>query len=176
MTTNILRFERANVNFGGDLQVDGYRTPDGEFRVGITGSSTVLGFKKQWLSQLLTRNGIGLKTLSGYGFTGSQITGRVDRDNISGSSEVKTISLDDFALLILYGATQGKKEAISLQLALTKLSLNDFFRDAFGDRPLTIEEKRALFYQDYAKTINWLNEDQIDWTLIEEQELFLALN
>lgn len=67
-------------------------------------------------------------------------------------------------------------QAIALQLAFTKMSINDFFRDAFGDDPLTIEQKRAELYRSYAATINWLEEDREDVRLIEEQELFLLSN
>ena len=86
---------------------------------------------------------------------------------------MSTISLDDFVLLIAFAVSKHKKEAFALQLALTKMAINDYFRDAFGLRALSIEEKRALFYKDYAKTVNWYKEDRIDWALIEEQEWFL---
>ena len=48
---------------------------------------------------------------------------------------------------LTYGAIKGKQKAIALQAALTKLALTDFFRDSFNDVPLTIQEKRALFYK-----------------------------
>lgn len=174
MTENIIRLERAIVKFCDGLTVDGYRLPNGEFRVGITGASTVLGFAKSWLSQVHTRQGKALKALQGLGFEGFTLEGVVSRDDISGSSKVKTISLNDFALLILYGATQKKKEAIALQLALTKMSLMDFFMEAFGEEPLTMKEKHKLFYKDYGKTINWFEEDLHDFNVIEEQLKFLG--
>jgi hypothetical protein len=86
---------------------------------------------------------------------------------------VSTLSLDDFVLLVAYATSKQKKEAFALQLALTKMAVNDFFRDAFGLSPLTIDEKRSLFYKDYAKNIDWSLEDLLDWKLIEEQEWFL---
>ncbi|MGL5061723.1 MAG: hypothetical protein ACRC62_17280, partial [Microcoleus sp.] len=74
----------------------------------------------------------------------------------------KTISLEDFTYLTLFAATQGKAKAIAINKALIHMSYLDFFRDAFGDRPLSIEEKRELFYKTYAATINWLLEDRED--------------
>lgn len=46
-----------------------------------------------------------------------------------------------------------------------RLSLNDFFLDAFGEPPLTIEEKRRLFYETYAAAISpqqWREMDKED--------------
>ena len=168
---NNIRFERANVTFARGLSVDGYMMPDGEFRVGMAGASAILGFANNWLSRTTTRDGKALKALRSLGYRGYIIEGKVKNDR--GATTASTISLDDFALLILYAATQAKSEAVALQIAITKMSLNDFFRDAFGRRPLTIEEKRQLFYRNYAATLDWLEEDRADWKLISEQEQLL---
>lgn len=173
---NTIKSDHATVKFFEGLEVDGYRMPNGDFRVGTTGASQAVGFSKGWLSQVHTREGEALKALQGLGFTGSQQIGTVARERKSGSSQINTISLDDFALLILYGAIKGKKQAIALQLSLTKMSINDFFRDAFGDVPLSVEEKRAELCKKYAAMIDWFAEDRQDIRLIEEQELFLAGN
>jgi len=173
---NITRLDSATVKFFDGLEVDGYRMPNGEFRVGSTGAGLAVGFSKGWFSQVHSREGDTLKTLQGMGFTGSQVDGLVQRDGKSGASQVNTISLDDFALLILYGAIKGKKKAIALQLSLTKMSINDFFRDAFGDVQLTIEQKREELFRDIARRIDWSEEDKWEWKLIEDQELFLSGN
>ena len=55
-----------------------------------------------------------------------------------GLRSVKLISLDDFNGLILYAASKGKKKALALNKALVDMSLRDFFRDAFGERLLTV--------------------------------------
>lgn len=173
MINTTIKAKRATVSFGKDIEVDGYQMPDGEFRVGKVGTSLALGFSKGWLTQVHTRGGKTLKTLQELGYTGSHLEGTVDRERIRGSSDIDTISLDDFALLILYGASQGKKPAIALQLSLTKMSLSDFFRNAFGERELTFEERRDAFFADIARRIDWKEEDRADWALIEEQEMFL---
>ena len=46
-----IRAERATVRFFDGLEVDGYRMPNGEFRVGLTGASLVLGYGENWLSR-----------------------------------------------------------------------------------------------------------------------------
>jgi hypothetical protein len=107
-------FNRSIVSFCNALKVDGYQTPSGEYRVGTTGASTVVGFSKQWLSQVHSRNSSTLKALQEWGFTGSQIEGTVaERDGKSGASKVSTISLDDFALLILYQKNGFKTPSFS---------------------------------------------------------------
>ena len=120
--------------------------PNGEFRIGIEGASKVLGYNRNWLGRVLGRSGITVKALQRIGCT-SQIQKVVSQSNQGNDVQAGTISLDDFSRLIVYATAQGKKAALALQLSLTKLALNDFFRDALGDQPLSIEEKRRLFYE-----------------------------
>jgi len=40
----ILKAKRATVKFSQGLEVDGYLLPDGEFRVGITSASVIVGY------------------------------------------------------------------------------------------------------------------------------------
>jgi hypothetical protein len=159
-----IRGERETVTFFDGLQVDGYRMPNGEFRVGLTGASVVLGYSENWLSRLLDREtGTSLKALRGLGFT--EETQKVVSETRRGDREAQTISLRDFNRLISYAVFDGKKAALALQLALTELSLTDFFRDAFGEAALNIDEKRQLFYKAYAATISpeeWRQMDKED--------------
>ena len=158
-----IRVERQTVRFFDGLEVDGYRLPSGEFRVGLTGASLVLGYKENWLRRVLGRSGTALNALRGLGFT-EQIEELV-HETPRGDREVRTIGLRDFNRLIAYAVADGKKAALALQLALTEVALNDFFVDAFGELPLTIDEKRRLFYEAYAATIspeNWREMDRED--------------
>jgi len=150
------------------LTVDGYRMPDGEFRVSLTGASEVLGYAKNWLGRILSKSGNPVKALQGMGFKG-KIEKVVTQSIRGGGKEVQTIGLCDFNRLIVYASADGKKPALALQLALTELSLRDFFRDAFGEPPLTIDEKRRIFYEAYARTIS-----PDDWRAMDRQEI-LAL-
>ena len=148
-----IRAERQVVPFFEGLEVDGYRMPNGEFRVGLTGASVVLGYSPNWLSRLLDREtGTSIKALRGLGFT--EETQKVVTETQRGDREARTISLRDFNRLISYAVFDGKKAALALQLALTEVALNDFFRDAFGEPPLSISEKRQFFYETYAAAIS----------------------
>ncbi len=160
----LIRAERQTVTFFSGLQVDGYRMPNGEFRVGVTGASIVLGYSENWLFRLLGREtGTSIKTLRGLGFT--EETQKVVSETNRGDREAQTINLRDFNRLISYAVFDGKRAALALQLALTEVALNDFFRDAFRDSPLSIDEKRRLFYEAYAATISpeeWRQMDRED--------------
>jgi hypothetical protein len=145
----LIRAERKNVPFFDGLQVDGYRMPSGEFRVGITGAGKVLGYGANWLGRVLDRGGNTLKALQGLGFTEE-----IQKVVTNSGRPPETISLRDFNRLISYAVFDGKKAALALQLALTELSLVDFFRDSFGEPPLSIAEKRQAFYEAYAQTIS----------------------
>lgn len=128
--------------------------------------------------RLLKTDGKTLKALQGEGFKGLQEEGQVLGE--TGYQKVTTISIDDFSLLIFYAAALGKKEARILQLALNKVGVEDFIRDALGKRQLTMKEKKSNFSQSYATMIDWLEEDNADrraeWQIIEEQENFTGLN
>lgn len=154
--------ERATVTFFDGLTVDGYRMPNGEFRVGITGASQVLGYGREWLGRVISRGGNTVRTLQSIGFT-EEIQKVATQPIRGGGSEAQTISLEDFNRLIVYAVMDRRPAALALQLSLTRLSLNDFFLDAFGEPPLTIEQKRRLFYETYASTISpqqWLEMDR----------------
>lgn len=158
------RSERATVTFFDGLTVDGYRMPNGEFRVGITGASRVLGYADNWLYRLLRgESRKQMKALQELGFTG--VTSKTVSETSRGNREAQTVGLRDFNRLISYAVFDKKRPALALQLALTEVALNDFFRDAFGDPPLSIADKRRLFYEAYAKTISpqeWMAMDRED--------------
>lgn len=160
-----VRVERQAVKFFDGLSVDGYRMPNGEFRVGVTGASTVLGYSENWLPRLMSREtGTSIKSLRGLGFT--EETQKVVSETSRGDREAQTISLRDFNRLISYAVFDGKKAALALQLALTEVALNDFFVDAFGEPPLSIDEKRRLFYEAYAATIS-----PEDWREMDKEDI-----
>jgi hypothetical protein len=174
---NIIRAERATVKFCEGVEVDGYRLPSGEFRVGKVGSARALGYGKDWVTR--TINGVAsgkgkdAETLIKWGFNGVASSVEV-LGSARGTTVADTISLQDFRQLIRLAAKRGKPEAEALLDALLDVGLEDWFRLAFGQEQLTLEEKRDRFYKAYAATINWLAEDRREWALIEEQELFLA--
>ena len=160
-----LRAKHATVRFFDGLEVDGYEMPDGEFRVGLTTASVVLGYASNWLGRVL-KGGSTLKSLQGLGFTQ-----KTEKAVTNSGRPPETISLRDFNRLIVYAVSDKKKAALALQLALTELSLTDFFCDAFGHPPLSIDEKRERFYKAYAETIS-----PEDWRQMDREDILrLAL-
>ena len=161
---DITRFQRTTVHFTSEVSVEGYKSLDGEYRVSLSSASEAVGYEKTWVSQMVRKQTKTLKALQGLGFTGGIEEGQIAErsSGISGASVVKTISLDDFSFLIIYAAAKGKPPAIALNRALVKMSLYDFFCNAFGDRLLTFEEKLEIFYKAYAETIDWLADDRLE--------------
>lgn len=64
-----IRAEREIVRFFDGLEVDGYRMPNLEFRVGLSGASRVLGYDRDWLRDILQTNARTVKSLRGLGFS-----------------------------------------------------------------------------------------------------------
>lgn len=160
-----IKAERRTVPFFEGLEVDGYYMPDGEYRIGLESASRVIGYGRDWLSSILRGTSPGTaKALRSLGF--SQEIVKVQAYTLGGNSFLdRTISLDDFNRAIVHAVSKGKKAALALQLSLTRVALTDFFIFAFGHTPLTIDEKRRIFYEEYAKTISpddWRNMDRID--------------
>ena len=140
----VVKAIRATVTFFEGLEVDGYKMPDGEFRIGLSGASLVLGYSHRWLNDAVSnKSPRTAKALSNIGF--SRFLQKVlIQSKQRNSYHDTTISLSDFNCCIIYAVQNKKKAAIALQKSFTQLALNDFFRDAFGDPPLTISQKREL--------------------------------
>lgn len=172
---NIIRAERATVRFCEGVEVDGYRLPDGEFRVGKIGAAIAIGYAKNYLTEVEKKSPKQLKALQSAGFTG--LEKYIELESVKGGgTSASTLSLADFRKLIIFAASKGKPQAVALLNAIVDVGLEDWFRLAFGQEQLTLEEKRDRFFKAYAATINWLVEDRKEWAVIEEQELFLSGN
>lgn len=161
LSSEPIKAERSSVEFFDGLSVDGYRMPNGEFRIGLTGASEILGYGPEWLGRALSRGGNTIKALRSIGFTEE-----IQKVAIKSGRPPETISLRDFNRLISYAVFDKKPAALALQLALTELSLTDFFRDSFGEPPLSVEEKRKLFYEAYASTIS-----PEDWRAMDREDI-----
>lgn len=161
----VVKALKAKVTFFQGLEVEGYQMPDGEFRIGLADASKILGYGREWLADIVSeKSPRTAQALSQLDF--SQNIQKVTAQSNKGNwFDDRTISLEDFNCCILYGVQKGKKAAIALQKSFTHLALNDFFRDAFDELPLTIDEKRAIFYRTYAATISpeeWREMDRED--------------
>ena len=108
-----IKSQRATIEYVEGISVDGYMLPNGEFRVGMVGASLALGYGRQWLTQVLTREGKALKALQGMGFSNEFIP--VECDAINGGGQcVQTISTIDFDILTAFAASEGKRDAMRL--------------------------------------------------------------
>lgn len=158
-----IKAEHRMVPFFEGLEVDGYYMPDGEYRIGLESASKVLGYERGWLSRVLRTSGSTVKALQSMGFSSEvqEVAAQSKQGNWVSSN---TISLTDFNRTIVYAVSKGKKAALALQLSLTRVALTDFFISAFDHELLTIEEKRRIFYEEYAKAISphWRTMDKID--------------
>lgn len=169
---NTTRAERSTIKFCEGVEVDGYRMPNGDFRVGKVGASVAVGYAKNYLTEVEKKSPKQLKALRDAGFTGLEEF--VELDHIrGGGTTASTLNLPDFRKLILFAASKGKPQAVALLNAILDTGLEDWFRLSFGQEQLTLEEKRERFYKSYAATINWLEEDRQEWRVIEEQEAFI---
>ncbi|GFZ93607.1 hypothetical protein [Okeania sp. KiyG1] len=172
---NPAKTKRAIVRFCPGIEVEAFQVPNGSYYVSITTASKAVGYNRNWLSRSTSRGGNTFKALHRVGFT--DLFSEVVTPSKGGEQASKLISIDNFASIILYAASKGKKEAIALNMALTKMSLTDFFRDAFGEVPLTMEQKRIAFYKTYAESLSiedWLAMDREDARIIQESLLFLS--
>ena len=173
--TDFSKIRSATVRFCDGLAVDGFELPDGSYWVSITSSSEVLGYAKNWLGRNLSKGGNTFKALQGHGFSG--YFSEVVTPSMGGDQKSKLISLKDFNRLILFAASKGKTEAVALADALLNMSMVDFFRETFGQRQLSIEEKRRQFYLDYSASLtrdDWLEMDRIEVKVINDQLRFVG--
>lgn len=167
-----IKAQRATIEYMEGISVDGYMMPDGEFRVGYVGASLALGYKKQWLTQVLIRRGKTLKALQAEGFTGFSLDADLDPIN-GGGVKAKTLSLADWQRLKVYAAQDGKQKAIALLTFQGYSSDADLFADAFKVARSTDSEKWELYYKEFAASLDWKEEDNDEWSIIDEQERFL---
>jgi hypothetical protein len=127
----MLKAIRKQVHFASSVAIDAYLVLEtNEFRVGMTGASTSLGYGEKWFSNVSLRRGDTLKALTAMGLSGSSL--EVTISNHRGSTIAKTISLADYNVLIDYAMEDGKKQAIALNRALRQNDLNNRLCREFG--------------------------------------------
>ncbi|NES69321.1 MAG: hypothetical protein F6K24_30880 [Okeania sp. SIO2D1] len=177
-----IKAKRAVVRFCDGIEVEGYLLPNGEYRVGKASIASALGYSKDWVRRVISGVASGrskeTKTLKGWGFSGVASTVKVPSPTNAKFVPTDTLSLKDFRILIRLADKRGKKEASALIDALLDVGLEDWFRLAFGQEQLTLEEKREKFYKTYSATISfedWLSMDREDKKLIQEQLKFLEV-
>lgn len=172
---NVSKIRTATIYFAEGLTVDGFELPDGSYHLSLSSASKVLGYAPNWLSLTISRGATTFKALQGKGFSGNITEAAIP--SIGGIQEAKLISIEDFVRLIRYADSKGKPQAAALADAMINMSMVDFFRDSFGERPLTLAEKRQNFYKAYAASLtrqDWLMMDRQDAAMIEEQLAFVG--
>ncbi len=179
----IIRAKRAVVKFCDGIQVEGYLLPSGEYRVGKASIASALGYSKDWVRRVISGVASGkskeTKTLMGWGFSGVASQVEVPSPTNAKYVPADTLSLKDFRCLVRLADRKGKKEASALIDAFLDVGIEDWFRLAFGQSQLTLEEKREKFYRTYAASISfedWLKMDREDVLMIIESFIFLSRN
>lgn len=180
--SKIIYAEKKTVQLMGCLNLDTYRMPSGEFRVGLTSASASIGQGNQWLSQILTRKGKAYKSLSGMGFTDSQSEIRVTRSGKSGASKALTISIDDFLIVLDYAADNKNPIAIAYLKAAAKRSTVDDIREAWGEERLSVDERRRIYCEELAKSFTdreWVETSgagvAFDWEKAKDPEWLMMM-
>ncbi len=160
--SELIKATTATVQLG-DLPVDGYMMPNGEFRAGIAGASVLLGHGKDWFNRLASRSPNKLKALQDGGFTGRVQAVVIPREpGTRGASRAQTISLKDLTTLITVEALSGNKRAIALQAAFTLGGLDALFRDAFGMPQQSRDDRRRFFGMTYDEFLQVLADNRAE--------------
>jgi hypothetical protein len=131
--SDIIRAVRTDIVFG-DKTVDAYKLQNYHFekRLGVTGVSEALGHSKEWFHRLPKQGRKQFEAMQNKGFTGCQILVRVGREEESGASIAKTISLRDFNKVVAYEAIKKRNiNAIIFLVALSESGLERVISDAF---------------------------------------------
>jgi len=173
---NIVRAERVDFQVAPGVFLEFYRLPSGEKRIGLTSAALVCGHRKEFFNRLHSGAPKRLEALQGKGFTGCTLPVTVgDRgQGIRGASRAETLSLEDFRAFVRFSAFDlGKKPAMAIADALMGIAVETIAKQAFGEEALTLAEIRSILCKEYAKTVNWLDEDRSDAHEIDEHLLFL---
>lgn len=146
--SNLIRAIKTNILFG-EVPVDAYKlqTHTFENRFGVTGVSEALGYSKEWFGRLPKRGARQFKSLQKDGFTGCQIEVSVPREDNSGASVAKTISIRDFNKLLAYEAIKKRNiRAIILLVSFSERGLEQLIDDAFKGKSLDWFAEKVVHY------------------------------
>ena len=174
---NIVRAERVDFQIAPGISIEFYRFPDGEKRIGITSAATVCGLNKSYLTQLGSRSPNQLEALQSKGFDGWSRPGSIERGSVGskGAARIETLSQSDFLAFIRFAAfTLNKRPAMAIAEGLMGIALETIARQAFGEEALTLNEIREALCKEYAKTIDWAEEDKEDSQALLDHQIFLS--
>lgn len=158
----------ATVHIGLSTAIEGYLMPNGTFRYGLTYVSSLLGYANNWLSRLLKTDSNKLKALQCNGFQGYIIEASVQRIDRRGSPTTKTLSFDDFCVLVEFEAVEEKNpKAIALLTASFREILRSRTQEAFGLPQDPLEKRIAFFQLSFEERETILAEDREDLKQLE---------
>lgn len=176
---SIVRAERVDFQIAPGIFLEFYRLPSGEKRIGKTSAAIVCGFGKSYFNGLEKRSPKQMQALRDKGFDGSTIPVQIERTSLGGrgSAKSETLSLDDFKAFARFAAFDvGRKPAQAIADAFFGVAIETIAKQAFGEEALTLDEIRAIVCKEYAKAIDWLEEDREDARAIDEHLLFLKVS
>lgn len=132
---------RATIQIGtqvGTLIVDGFRLPDGSYRMSLTQSSGAVGFDPENASDFLSLK--VTKSLLGQGdaVNNSQIE-LAPSPHTPGRSRLRVMSLEAVAAYWQWQAAKGNRDAFALCLALKSTTLSCRFDTVFGVEPSELD-------------------------------------
>jgi hypothetical protein len=120
--------KRTRVKLTESFSIKSYRFPSGENRISLSDASEALGYSQGWLKQVLYPKNCEsstIKSLYKLGFSGETIRGQIAQGMTglknkfpSASYRVKTISFQDFFILVDYAVAQSKPKAVKLNQEL----------------------------------------------------------
>lgn len=120
--------KQTRVKLTESVSIKSYQLPSGEYRISLSDASLALGYCQGWLNQVLNpkncKSGT-IKYLYKLGFSGETVRGQILQGMTglknkfpSASYRVKTISFQDFYILVDYAVAQEKAKAIKLNQEL----------------------------------------------------------
>ena len=134
------------IPLGIGVSIDGYLLPNGEARYGTGYLSILLGYNETYFLRLTKTESKKLGDLIYLGYTGDIIPVKAPRVGTRGITRAKTISFDDFCILVEYEAIEVKNtKAIALLTASFRELLRSRTQVAFDLSEDTLEQKQSDF-------------------------------
>ena len=120
--------KRTRVKLTESVWIKSYKFPSEEYRISLSNASEALGYSQGWLNRVLNpknSESSTIKSLYKLGFSGETVRGQIVQGMTglknkfpSASYRVKTISFQDFFILLNYAVAQGKPKAVKLNQQL----------------------------------------------------------
>jgi hypothetical protein len=174
MNNPIVRADRVDFQLAPGHVIEFFRLPSGEKRISKSSAAKACGLGEKYFYRVQSATPKQLEALQSAGFTGYSLPVSAPLPDGRGSTRSDTLSLDDFRIVVTYAAfTLNKKKALALASGMIGVAIETIAKQAFGEEALTLEEIRRHLCKAYAKTINWAEEDKLDFEEIENHQIFL---